>query len=627
MIIIDKTKPPPPILEREEIPDFSRAKHPEQSFMTWLANEQEKWVEGVGEIIDGQHEIPGSLYFAVQHGTVKVRATSPKYRAGQEIPYECRDGNLLFHQKLRENVKKGRGTGVLKGRGFGLSTEIIGILPVWTWLTQPGSSVLATCKDRETLSMLFRQKLLPTVSGIDKRIFNWDKRDGNLDRMNMTKDSAYARVNIRTLENGVERDNFSEITLRDTTQSEAKAAAFSGSGAALVAIDEFFLHPHPEKVINSVIEAIVDRNSHKLYSLLIGGGTCEDVLTNEKFTRIKKIWDRIDLYYMEKLFLPASYGYNCINGWSDHKGFDEYFETKIEEFIRKGDSEGERSFRKNNPRCEEDVWQFATGGKYEEDVENIIKAQVVVVQNEDKHVPVAKTLVESEGEVKLIDDKKGKFSTLEPVLPDTKYTIDMDGILIGNAATKTTDETSKCAIIAMKGDSLVITSKLKYCPVMVYHHRPETVEQTYIAALLMYKHYNKYGNCDYINAEGSAGSPEHQRAFLEKAGYARAIPYIGNKPFFRRTEDNKSLQYLKANSFLRKYCGNIFYISLLEQFLLDKSENADLEDAFLMHMLLLKEGFDEPPKKKDRVIQRPQYVTRNGKLHIEWQTIATTSPA
>lgn len=600
-----------PILEYKPKPTF-RTQYEKQKY--W-EGEQKKWVEGIGDI-------PGTLYHKTQEQKIKDRDLGSIFRP------ICRDVDLLIHQEIASCRKAGEALVVIKGRGVGLSAEM-GCLANYFMKVYPGTTTLLTSQAQPKISSLFSEKVAVTYDNYDD-----DIKPVEINR-NETKSSCYLRTEQLFLnEEEKEQLNMSKILCRETSESDKSTSAFSGEGAIFGAYDEIFLHQRREKLIRSSTSCFVNQKTRITTGFLLMGGTVEDGLTNHQLgdlqILINEIQEKGRLATMKArlLFIPSWMGAFMTNGWSDEKKGREWWEKEVEELSKLGDSAALRAFKMNNPMSLDDIFQLASGTRWEEDVSEKIKLQYKNVVK--SNIPISQCkLVELKGQVETSMDKKGTIFILENPKPGIQYHLCVDGVATGSKSGEKEGSNVAGTIVKLfdpSGDS--------YAPVCIYTERPLTVEQSYISLVNQARYYNKYGGMKGIMAEANAGTSDHFGAFLRKMGHEKWIMQRQDlsgkgysntqKDFQYRTNEVRDFQMRQANIFIRKYAQVLKMIPLLLDMMTPESQNADILDSWLMFFVAAGVNFDKPyvpPKIKAPRQIRVISQDSSGKTFVEWKTV------
>lgn len=584
MTIIDNTIPYSPILEWKPKPKFRTTYERDK----YWSLEKKKWIEGIGEI-------PGTLYHKTQEQKIKDRDLGSIFRP------ICRDADLLVHHFIRDCRKDEEAALIVKGRGFGLSSEG-GCLANYFMSVFPGTTSLLTSSDKPKIASLFSEKVAVVYDNYDEEIKAVEIR------RNETATSCYLKIEKAYKdEQNIIQTNTSQIICRETSDSESSASAFSGQGAMFGFYDELYLNKRRKKLIESSASCYMNQRTRTMTGFLLGGGTCEHTLTNEQLAELKLLIQevqtngRLGTMKARLLFLPSWMGTFMTNGHSDEKKGMEWWQKEIEALEKLKDPSAVRAFRMNNPMSLDDIFELNKGGRFEDDISDKIKQQHKTVVS--LNIPIQRCkLVNIGGAVKQeLDFKNGHTHILESPKSGVEYYLCIDGVATGN---KTGD---------LKGSNVAGTIVKTfdtidpYSPIAIYSKRPDMIEQSYYDLDALARYYNQFGGLKGIMAEANAGTADHYSTFLEKQGMSHLImnrqDLSGkgnsntNKLFQYVTIDVRDFQMKQANMFLRKYIGNIKMILLLEDMMKANSENADILDSWLMFFTTpAGRNYDKPAK-------------------------------
>lgn len=605
MTIIDNISPPSQILEWK----------PKPTFKTDL-EKQRYWAKQKDIWLDGINDIPGTLAFKTQELSIKDRDLGSIFRP------ICRDVDLLIHQKIQECRKKGKALVLIKGRGVGASAEI-GCLTNYFMRVHPGTTSLITSKDQPSASSLFSEKIMVTFSNIDP-----DIRPEIINK-NETKNASFLKTEIEYKGlDGKAVFNTSKCVVRETSDSLESATAFSGEGAIFGAYDEFWLGKRRDELLMSSTSCYMNAKTRTMTGFLLCPGTVEPRLTNEQLAEleimIRQVTEKGMLGTMpaELLFIPCWMGTFMTNGWSDEKKGTEWWLQNVDAL--KNDKKALRAFKMNNPMTLDDIFELTSGGAYEDDVGEMLKA---TAENLRKNPPIIqKTKFAKVGDsIQTVQSKEPNIYMYETPKPNVQYWQLVDGTATGTE-TGSAEGSETCSII-VKG--LDPTTGESYVPVNILLQRFPTVEQSYIAIANQLRYYNIHNGMVKCCAEGNAGVSDHFSTFLEKEGLGKFIQFAKdlsgkgnvekNKPFQYVNKDVLDFQYRFMNIFLRKYGHNIKMLMLIEDMLKPMSVNADMRSAFNMLAIALPTNFDKPvvhqkPLSKGRYV----VVVKNGQTQWEW---------
>lgn len=575
LLIIDGSKHAP-VFEYKPPPLFRTTLEK----MRWLDKERQYWIEG-------WNHLTGTHYHQLTQQKIKDRIT------GKIIRPEGREGDMQIHEQCRDSRKANRNTGVIKGRGLGLST-IGGSMANCYSITNPGINSIITSKDNHAINQLFMQKILATFLTYDKDLVGEPKKSGAKKytghqpiyevARNVTKAQSYLRINVDYVDDGRELSSESQIFCAETSANEMQANAFSGMGAYFGFYDELPLHKRKKALLSSSIECFRDPATKKLTGHLLWGGTVEDTVSDEMLIEFKKLVENKELWDVDLLFMPFWWTMFLENGRPNEKLAMEWWDSEMEKY--KHDEGAARAFRKNNPRSMDDVFDLVSTNAFEPDVAQSIKVQTdeVIKQN----IPLNPVIISgSTNEAKIVEGSKTKI--LEPPRPGVKYAALVDSV--GTGTEFGAVEGSEYAAIIIK---LYDPNGGSYSPVAYYLERPNTIEGAYWNTVRLCEHYEVKSGVpfDGIMAEGSLGTNEHFTNFLINNGFGRYIMLSrdlsgkGNtntkKAFQVVNQHTIDFQYRQANVFLRKHIANIKLLPLLQDLQKSYEENADMRSAWLM---------------------------------------------
>lgn len=586
MTIIDKNKRSPYFVYTPT-PTF-RSQYEEQK---WFDIEKGRWVDGYGEM-------PGALYFYLSQGFLKHRVIPNGHESIERpTPLISCLWRYQFYEQCRKNKKIG---GVFKARNTALSTEG-GALCQYFAKVYPGSTSLITSKDQDGISVFFREKVYAPFKHLDDRI------RPDILKENDTKARCYLRLGVSHLDkNGSPSYSVSNIDLRETSQTPKSPTNFSGQGAQFGFFDELPLHPRKTELLNSAIECFRDFSTKEINGFLLFGGTFEETMSNEDVDNFKNLLEDKSMWDCEILFVP--FWWNMMvdeAGYPDEKKANEWWDKEIEKL--KGNLKKEKAFRRNNPRTLEDIFETASGGRWEEDVEVLIQKQKEHINNADVSCPKY-VIVKSNDKIEAILGNKG-VSILEHPCPSCTY-----GLMIDAPAT---DEVSG----GLDGSNVAgVVIKLSdpkgdpYMPVAILNEHPVSLDGAYLKLIHLGLYYNKFGGFDKFYAEANAATAAHLYNILVAHDLKHWVSYRKDlsgkgwvntsKAFTYRSDDNKEFQYKQGNTFLREYIHSIQMMELIVQMLWPKKKkNADILDAWLQ-LFNARPDIMSKPKPKPPPVQK-----------------------
>jgi hypothetical protein len=579
--LIDGIKDPAPLMIRQPKPT---------SFKTSL-DEMKYWATEIKRWREGYEGIPGMMYWYVTQVKLKNRITGEVFRPTP------RDADLLIFSTLEDCFKKGESPFIIKGRGIGLSS--IGMnMCHYFHRVYPGSKSIATSKDKMTLGTLFTDKTMVSFDELDPAI----KPD--LLNKNQTKSEAYLKVGFKYLDKeDLEKYAECEFTCRDTQESDKAATNFSGSGAIYGFADEAPLMPRFQKFFDSAREVFTNHSMNRMEGLLFSGGTCEDTIKSEDISRIMNIWYNAQTMHIRPLFIPATFGKHMVNGHSNHKKAEEEILKRREELKSMPDSL--KAYIKNNPLTIDEIFDIGRGGRWEDDVTDILIRQEKIILSSKPPVHPYKLVKVSDNHIVAEPAKESPLLILEHPKPGIKYFIGIDGTATSKESSQGKEsQNSNFALVVRKGadpngDSYRMVAELEL--------RPDKMEQVYIMAANIIRYYNKYDLCK-VSAEGNAGNAEHFGQFLSNEGLKKVLDSrkkmdasgkeVTDKVFFYRDVGMLDWQYRQGNIDLRKYGPSILFIRTVRSMMKPLEENADLTDAYLACQVGMGANYDKIVEKK-----------------------------
>ncbi len=584
MIIIDKIKEPSPFFVREEIPTFRTELEKDR----YWAEEKRRWIEGYSEDVNGMCYHYGTQIW------LKNRIT------GKLIRPEIRDVEIMIFNDLLKAYNNNLAEFIIKGRGVGLSS--IGMTnPYYFFKTNPGSTSIATSKNKKTLAEIFKQKAVVAYDNMHPRIQPY------LINKNETASESYLNLGLTYIDDyGQEKAAESQLLCRDTQASDDAATGFSGSGALYGFADEAPLMIRFMQFFNSAIECFTDQDSMKIVGLLLLGGTVEHSLKSEDVQRIQQIWINALSLNIQTLFVPATYGKFVVNGHSNHTRAYEEIMRKREEYDKLEDKSKLNSYIKNNPLSIEEIFNFSYSSRWEEEASNQINQQVKVIGDlsQTEKPKAYKIIIRNDGIV-AEPVKESSLLILEPPKPNIKYMLGYDGTSTSEL-TSASKDASHLALTVMKG--IHPDSPYEFAPVAIMSERPKSIEESNTKVLNILKHYNQFGRAR-INGELNAAG-EHMIKMIINAGMEstlvtrRNVTKKGKRDtkdyWIYRNDEVLDVQYIYANVYMKRYAERVFFLKLLQDCQLPEEENKDILDSFLacLHGWGSGDIISERPKQK-----------------------------
>lgn len=612
MVIIDKTKPQPWIYLRKPKPQNMT---PKEKSLYW-GKEKEYMIEGYNgpDVCNPLSDkgIPGTYYFLVQHALIHQRLT------GKTIVPEARLGSLMLHTAFHENKKKNKHTGVIKGRGFGLSAEG-GVLADYHAILNPGATCLMTSKEKKAIAQLFMNKVYFPYTRLDSDLVSYKKKIGGKEQLsnehariqeiskNNTASESYLRLGITYMDPVTKMEEYgeSQILCLETTQTPSSATAFSGTGAIFGFYDELPLHKRKKALLHSSKECYRDSDTGDFAGFLLWGGTCEDELTPEDLLAFKELVEDKDIIDTEILFIPYTMSKYTVNGHPDVARAEQWWNSEYEKYSKDKTGDALRKFIKNHPRTMDDIWDIASGNHFSEATIDAIKRQqdvmktLIIPETPVTFVRGADGMVHSE--IKL-----GSATTItEMPKPNIEYVCLIDGTSTGSVYGSTEGSELSAQIVKTYDPE-----GRCYDVVCEYLERPKKLDAAFKHIILMCDFYaQRSGRFDGVEAEAAQGMAEWMCTYLINAGKEHWITRsndLSGKKFTDRTkafqainDKTKDFQYNMADQFFEKHVHGLTRKSVLNQLLEPREKDGVCHSRSAYLLLFCKYPFiNQPPKSK-----------------------------
>jgi hypothetical protein len=604
MTVIDKIKDPAPIFTRTPHPEIFKTTLDQQKY--W-AKQKKYWIEGYNE------DVNGMLY----HYCMEVKL---KDRVRGTIQYPtARDGDVLMSQLAESCMKDGYIGWINKGRGVGLSSFFM-TLPLYFNRVYPNSKSIATSKDKKTLAALFNEK---TVIGLDE-MHSTLKPD--IINKNQTANESYLKTGYKYInDDGEIRYSENEFVCRDTQESDKATTNFSGMGAIYGFADEAMLMPRLMKFLPSARECFFDHSQNRMVGLLMCGGTMEESVDTESVKRIQEVWTNSEALRIRTLFIPATYGKYMTNGHSNHDKAREEILKRRDELDKLEDKSQLTAYIKNNPLTIEEIFNFSSGGLFDEYTVEKVNAQIRELPKV-KDLPVPHKILISKDAAISTPTTTSPILILEQPKQGVDYIIGGDTIMTSDL-TSSAKTNSKYAAIVTKG--IDPQADLQFCPVATYMERPKSIEHANIQVINLLKLYNTYGRAK-IMCELNAGA-ENLLQMIINEGLSKCIMLRKDlsksgwvdksKPWFYRADQILRWQIEAGNIYFKKYAHLVFFKDLLIDATKGENDNTDILDAFLAALYGWGSGdiLSHNIKKREvRKIKMVKYVMVDGKMTPEW---------
>ena len=470
------------------------------------------------------------------------------------------------------------------------------------------------------MSALFNDKTMVAYEEMNARI----KPD--LINKNQTANESYLKIGMKYInDDGEEKYGESEFVCRDTQESDKAATNFSGFGAMFGFADEAPLMPRLMTFFPSARECFFDHSINRMIGYLLLGGTCEATIQPEDVKRIQEIWTNSEALRIKPLFIPATYGKHMTNGHSNHEKAREEILKRRDELAKLEDKSQLTAYIKNNPLAVEEIFEFSSGGLFDEYTVEKINAQIRELPKV-KDLPVPHKILISKDSAISTPTTTSPILILEQPKQGVDYIIGGDTIMTSDL-TSSAKTNSKYAAIVTKG--IDPQAELQFCPVATYMERPKSIEHANIQVINLLKLYNTYGRAK-IMCELNAGA-ENLLQMIINEGLSKCIMLRKDlsksgwvdksKPWFYRADQILRWQIEAGNIYFKKYAHLVFFKDLLIDATKGENDNTDILDAFLAALYGWGSGdiLSHNIKKKEvRKIKMVKYVMVDGKMTPEW---------
>lgn len=582
----------------EKPPDFHLANKPEVEIQKYYEKQHQIWAEGYYR--NGEKVLSGKHYFYMQECWLKTGRGDfirPYWKDSDDLVFSTIDDCLKDPNNVEDLF-------ILKRREIGLTSMIAAGLSFWYARMFPGATLNLTSADKKRFVRMYNDKIHVTYSRMSPYIMNCTPKN-----INHSKNDVYLKVSMKKkLPDGTYEDRDTEFNLIETSQTDESVSNFSASRTPFMFVDEIFLHPRAIKLIRAAKATMMDGTDK--FGFFIGGGTCEESVSQEELTEYHKLWVEAKERGIRTVFLPAWLGLTqcSVNGWSDEKKGTEWVEKKIEAAKKSSDPNELLSVRKQYPLTEDDVWDLADGdGAFEKDVMDIL-AHTQKTLTETKSSPEGqyKLLPSPNGIVAIPDERArdkhtGGFWITEMPEMGQGYYQTVDGAASGKL--DGAEEGSWIASITWKAES---SKGDHYCPVCIYYERPDKLEDGYRNMVNQFNFYNKHDGMQHINYETNAGVGGNFGTYLDNNNLLKFIMrrkdltekgWINTNKLGTAVDPHILLALRRrANPFLRKFAQFFRSQMVLSALRAPAGENSDIRSAFLIFMASIAD-WDKPKKK------------------------------
>jgi len=530
----------------------------------WYEQEKEYWQEG-------RFGLVGPHYFFLTQGIVKSasgRKMRPVWRDADEDIYGS-------YMKAREQYWD---LMVLKRRELGLTLTFGGVIPLWTSLIYEGSTSLLTSADKTRLEEMYKEKTRVMFDGLDT-----DFRPGVIS----TRQWGYLHMGKMQPDGTVEGLD-SKIVARETVDNPQ---AFEAYRAMHIFIDEFFLHPHADKVLRSA-QASVKSGFMKLAPIVLGGSAGESSIEGQK--KGSALWRDAEILKLVTLFVPGWKGIMaapeldengteipgkvlnfCPNGHSDEKAATEWILKTREKLDKAEDKSALEVFIKQYPLDIQEVFSANAKGSLPKHIlqkiqtqERIILSSSLPIERVDLHRDVDGNFVKQA-------NNRSDMYLLHAPEPSHSYIAGIDPIPF---ISKNMGDGSKQAIVIKDIESN------RY--VAHYAERDSDPDKIIENMINLQRYYNNAPAMLEVNRGG---------VVLDKYKTANAMDLLAKKPSFISkgfAKNDGSYGYYKndhtterGNSYLidylNQYSNEIWFIQIIEEAKNYLVDNTDLIDAMI----------------------------------------------
>lgn len=289
-----------------------------QSERKYWEDQRELWIKGY-------NGLTGLHYFYLTMGGIKTVS-------GEIIQPYWRDmDHEIFKQYEYCNLKK-LTLAVVKRREFGLTSIFAGCVPIYNALVNTGSVTLLTSADKDRVKAMFAEKTsvffnnLPLPDRFKPKKLS-ERQDG-----------------ILTLSSGTGGfGEGSKVKCLETADNDKNAKRFEAERAIYIFLDEWFLHPRADIVLNSSRACMTEGFS--LRGSMVIGGSCGGANDNdlEKMKHSSALVEQMvsdsEINGLNVLFIS---GTKCISR-ADDLGEDGKPNGKTVSFMKNGYSEDDKA--------------------------------------------------------------------------------------------------------------------------------------------------------------------------------------------------------------------------------------------------------------------------------------------
>lgn len=574
----------------------------------WYEQEKEYWQEG-------RFGLVGPHYFFLTQAIVKNatgRKMRPVWRDADEDIYGS-------YMKAREQYWD---LMVLKRRELGLTLTFGGVIPLWTSLIYEGSTSLLTSADKTRLEEMYKEKTRVLFDGLDT-----DFRPGVIS----TRQWGYLHMGKMAPDGTVEGLD-SKIVARETVDNPQ---AFEAYRAMHIFIDEFFLHPHADKVLRSA-QASVKSGFMKLAPIVLGGSAGESSVEGQK--KGSQLWRDADILKLITLFVPGWKGIMaapeldaegneipgkiqnfCPNGHSDEKGATEWILKTREKLDKAEDKSALEVFIKQYPLEIQEVFSANAKGNLPKHVLQKVQEQERIILSNPLPIERIQLIRGGDGELIKRPDHRSSMYILHSPEKGHQYIAGIDPIPF---TSKNMGDGSKQALV-IKDIELN-----RY--VAHYAERDSDPDRIIENMINLQTYYNNAPAMLEINRGG---------VVLDKYKMANVLNLLAKKPTFISkgfAKNDGSYGYYKNDhttergnayliDYLNQYSNEIWFIDMIDEVKNYLVDNTDLVDAMIaceiFHKNIVERHKADTKKITPTVKEIPVLEFVNGRYVKVWKKV------
>jgi len=573
---------------------------------SWKAEQRKRWVSGHAGLV-------GSHYFYLTQ--IKIKNAN-----GELIRPIWRDVDEDIFREFEDCLLNERDLVVFKRREVGLSSVFGGALPLWTMVLHPGSVCLMTSADLPRVKDLMSNKLIAQHGALE----DWIKP--NRKTYDPQKGATFQELD----EDGKETGNVAEVICRQTSQDKKDVTNLEGPRAKIAFLDEFFLHPWPEDVRQSVESCLMDGQSR--VGIMIAGGSAGSV-SRMGLKQAREIINKAATGIVRLLFLSGSKGITkatirnergdkigvenfCINGWSDVPRAEAFIRYQRAIYDLSPNKKDLISFTKRYPLSLEEVLSSDEFGVIPKDIAERIPTQELELETRPRNIRRC-FIEEVNGKFVFKNDPYGPWVITEEPVAGEEYHAGTDAIpMLAKSSESTidpegTDRSMHCTVIRRRGTRSYAAIYLRrtsdidliYSDVIAgqkaFNHCQNMIERN--SAQLLYDRYSQNGTLNYL---------AYQPVAYGSKGYKK-----GTLRGIYKDANNTERIYNAGFDYFREDMQNVDFPIILSQLRVFGQENTDVIDAIMMCEVFVKtlEITDgkkamEAMKKKFRDVPHVEYI-------------------